>query len=483
MAYQINSAGRRQWRRTRRTRGRRRRSSGWSSRTACRGPPAAPRAAPAIACSGSSRATWRTKSPEPFGGGLGGDALCALVEFGAQPLDGARREAARDDLAQPGVLGASIMIIDEPAGLDLPARRRHRCSAARPSSRRREHVAAQRHLADVAVLAHHPVAAVAETARRPGGCSFHQIGAAASHLGELLGRQPLRVDVGIGEVESGRQVRARRGREEQTGSCGPPRAGFRDGNQRSCITVAVHGRRRCETYARHERRFPRRRDDDRRGGTGRARRAQAAGREPRRRGERRRPLIPGPGGDVPVRVYRPHGTADARPAVVFAHGGGFVLCDLDSHDSFCRAMSRHTETVVVSVDYRLAPEHRAPAAAEDVFAAWCWAIEHADELGVDPPRVLIAGDSAGGNLAAVTALMCRERGRADARRAAADLSGHRAVLRHRELSQVLDADTSTPATRCSTTGGSTSTTRCRRRSIWWRLRGPNRMRACRPRSS
>src|SRR6478672_4532506 len=114
--------------------------------------------------------------------------------------------------------------------------------------------------------------------------------------------------------------------------------------------------------------------------------------------------------DVPARIYRPHGDSSPRPAVVFCHGGGFVLCDLDSHDSFCRAMSRHTETVVISVDYRLAPEHRAPAAAEDVFAAWCWTIEHADDLGVDSQRVLVAGDSAGGNLAAVTALMCRERG-------------------------------------------------------------------------
>jgi acetyl esterase len=120
--------------------------------------------------------------------------------------------------------------------------------------------------------------------------------------------------------------------------------------------------------------------------------------------------IPGPGGDLPVRIYRPHGLTNPAPAVVFAHGGGFVLCDLDSHDGFCRAMARYTEAMVVSVDYRLAPEHRAPAAAEDMFAAFRWVTGHADELGIDPARVLVAGDSAGGNLATVTALLCRDRG-------------------------------------------------------------------------
>jgi acetyl esterase len=122
--------------------------------------------------------------------------------------------------------------------------------------------------------------------------------------------------------------------------------------------------------------------------------------------------VPGPEGEMPVRIYTPHGNGNggAWPAVVFCHGGGFVLCDLESHDGFCRAMSRHTQSVVVSVDYRLAPEHRAPAAALDAFGVFCWVITSAGELGVDPGLVVIAGDSAGGNLAAVTALLCRERG-------------------------------------------------------------------------
>jgi acetyl esterase len=119
--------------------------------------------------------------------------------------------------------------------------------------------------------------------------------------------------------------------------------------------------------------------------------------------------IPGPAGELPVRVYTPEGEAPF-PIVVYFHGGGWVVGTLDSYDRLCRALAAATPAVVVSVDYRLAPEHRWPAAVEDAYAATLWASRNAAELGGAQHRLAVAGDSAGGNLAAAVALGARDRG-------------------------------------------------------------------------
>jgi len=120
--------------------------------------------------------------------------------------------------------------------------------------------------------------------------------------------------------------------------------------------------------------------------------------------------IPGPGGPLPVRIYTPLDRgAGSQPVLAFFHGGGFVIGDLDSHDGTCRALANAAGCSVVSVDYRLAPEAKFPAAAEDCYAATCWIAENAGALGVDASRLAVGGDSAGGNLAAVTALLARDR--------------------------------------------------------------------------
>ena len=119
--------------------------------------------------------------------------------------------------------------------------------------------------------------------------------------------------------------------------------------------------------------------------------------------------VPGPDGDVPVRVYLP-GDDGPYPATVYFHGGGWVIGGLDSHDLLCRHLAREADSVVVSVDYRLAPEDPFPAAVEDAYAAAEWLGENADEFGGDPGRLAVAGDSAGANLAAVVALMARDVG-------------------------------------------------------------------------
>ncbi len=119
--------------------------------------------------------------------------------------------------------------------------------------------------------------------------------------------------------------------------------------------------------------------------------------------------IPGLAGEIPVRIYTPEGSGPF-PVLVFFHGGGWVICNLDTHDGSCRNLAKGAGCVVVSVDYRLAPEHKFPAAVEDCYAATKWVAEHAAEINGDPGRIAIGGDSAGGNLTAVVAQLARDQG-------------------------------------------------------------------------
>lgn len=120
--------------------------------------------------------------------------------------------------------------------------------------------------------------------------------------------------------------------------------------------------------------------------------------------------VAGGAGALAARHYAPPSARHPRPLLVFFHGGGFVLGDLDTHDAACRALCRGADVHVLSVDYRLAPQHRFPAAVDDAFAALRWAQAHAGALGADPVRVAVGGDSAGGNLAAVVAQLGAQAG-------------------------------------------------------------------------
>jgi acetyl esterase len=121
--------------------------------------------------------------------------------------------------------------------------------------------------------------------------------------------------------------------------------------------------------------------------------------------------IPSPAGPIPARVYTPmnlRNTNGAAPGLVFFHGGGWVIGDLDSHDVVCRKLSDEGQLIVIAVDYRLAPEHKFPAAVDDAIAATKWIALHAKQLGLDASRLVVGGDSAGGNLAAVVAISSRD---------------------------------------------------------------------------
>jgi acetyl esterase len=119
--------------------------------------------------------------------------------------------------------------------------------------------------------------------------------------------------------------------------------------------------------------------------------------------------IPGPAGPITARVYRPEADGPV-PTMVFIHGGGFVIGDIETHDDHARLICRDVPAVVVSIDYRLAPEHKFPAGLEDCLAATRWAAEHIDSLGGDADRLVVGGDSAGGNLSAAVALASRDGG-------------------------------------------------------------------------
>lgn len=140
---------------------------------------------------------------------------------------------------------------------------------------------------------------------------------------------------------------------------------------------------------------------------------QAAAVVPPEVGDIRDIQVPTSMGIINARLYRPIGSSGTLPGLIFFHGGGWVLGDLESHDILCRRFANAGRCGVIAIDYRLAPEHKFPAAVEDALAATAWVLDHASDLGLDPKAIMIGGDSAGGNLAAVVALEARDRGQSE----------------------------------------------------------------------
>ncbi|GAA4672761.1 alpha/beta hydrolase [Pseudonocardia yuanmonensis] len=126
-------------------------------------------------------------------------------------------------------------------------------------------------------------------------------------------------------------------------------------------------------------------------------------------GEVQHRFIPGPTADLPARIYRPAGDRP-RPAIVYFHGSGWVILNIEICDPSMRALANDTDCIVVAVNYQKAPEHKFPVPFNDAWATTCWVAEHAEELGIDPARIAVGGDSAGGNLAAAVALKARDQG-------------------------------------------------------------------------
>jgi len=119
-------------------------------------------------------------------------------------------------------------------------------------------------------------------------------------------------------------------------------------------------------------------------------------------------IIPGPGGDISIRIYSPR-SKHSSPVLVFFHGGGWVLCDVETHDSACRWLANETPCMVISVEYRLAPEHKFPRALEDCYAVTEWAAKNIHGFRGDPKKIALCGDSSGGNLAAAVSLLARDK--------------------------------------------------------------------------